>query len=146
LWVAHVGGEVKALAIDLGEGRDFFSNPQLTQVGILHSECCSRSQAHGSPGMGTAYALSPALLTFAAVSVLGFIGAAWTWLLGVALAGLIGYWVKRPVAFSRMHEASDLRGSIVRITTYVAAVYFSQLAVCSALFLTGRVLGFLLGT
>ena len=86
----------------------------------------------------------PGLLTFASVSVLGFIGAAWAWLLGAALAGVIGYWVKRPVAFTRMHEASNLRGSIVPITTYVAAVYLSQLVICSALFLAGRAFSLLL--
>ncbi len=87
----------------------------------------------------------PGLLTFAAVSVLGFIGAAWTWLLGAALAGVVGYWVKRPVVFNRMQEASELRGSIVPITTYVAAVYFSQLVMCSVLFLAGRAIGLLSG-
>jgi hypothetical protein len=87
----------------------------------------------------------PGLLTFAVVSVLGFIGAAWTWLLGAALAGVIGAWLKRPTAFSRMQEASELRGSVAPITTYVAAVYFSQLVMCSVLFLAGRAFGLLLG-
>jgi hypothetical protein len=87
----------------------------------------------------------PGLLTFAAVSVLGFIGAAWAWLLGAALAGAIGAWLKRPVAFSRMQEASELRGSIVPIGTYVAATYLSQLVMCSVLFFAGRAFGLLLG-
>jgi hypothetical protein len=84
-------------------------------------------------------------LLFAAVPVLGFIGAAWSWLFGAALAGVIGYWLIHPVVFTRMRKASILRGSIYPIGTYIAAVYFSQLVVCSVLFLVGRGFGLLLG-
>ena len=84
-------------------------------------------------------------LLFATVPVLGFIGAAWSWLLGASLAGVVGYWLIQPLAFARMREASALRGSIWPISTYVAAVYVSQLVVCSVLFLAGRVFGLLLG-
>lgn len=84
-------------------------------------------------------------LLFAAVPVLGFIGAAWSWLLGVALSGVVGYWLMRPVVFTRMREASALRRSIWPITTYLAAVYIGQLAMCSVLFLAGRAFGLLFG-
>lgn len=84
-------------------------------------------------------------LLFTAVPVLGFTGAGWSWLFGAALAGVIGYWLIQPVVFNRMRDASVLRGSIYPITTYVAAVYFGQLVVCSVLFLVGRGFGRLLG-
>lgn len=84
-------------------------------------------------------------LLFATVPVLGFIGAAWGWLFGAALAGVIGYWLIHPVVFTRMRKASTLRGSLYPIGTYIAAVYFSQLVVCSVLFLVGRGFGLLLG-
>jgi hypothetical protein len=85
------------------------------------------------------------LLLFATIPVLGFSGAAWSWLWGAALAGVVSYWLIRPLVFTRMREASTLRGSIWPITTYVAGIYVSQLAVCSVLFLAGRVMGLLIG-
>jgi hypothetical protein len=84
-------------------------------------------------------------LLLAPVSMLGFIGAGWSWLFGAALVGVVGYWLMRPMAFTRMREASVLRKSIWPITTYVSAVYVSQLVVCSALFLAGRAFGRLMG-
>jgi hypothetical protein len=45
-------------------------------------------------------------LLFAAVPVLGFFGAAWSWLFGMALVGVIGYWLIQPEVFTRMREAS----------------------------------------
>jgi hypothetical protein len=84
-------------------------------------------------------------LLFAAVPVLGFVGATWFWLFGAALAGVIGYWLIHPVVFTRMRKACILRGSIYPLTTYIAAVYISQLVVCFVLFLTGRGFGLLLG-
>lgn len=84
-------------------------------------------------------------LLFAAAPVLGFFGATWGWLFGAALAGVIGYWLINPVVFTRMRKASMMRRSIYPITTYIAAVYISQLVVCSVLFLTGRGFGLLLG-
>jgi hypothetical protein len=84
-------------------------------------------------------------LLFAAIPALGFIGAGWSWLFGAALAGVMGYWLIQPVVFTRMCEASVLRGSIYPITTYIAAVYVGQLVVCSGLFLVGRGFGLLLG-
>ena len=84
-------------------------------------------------------------LLFTAVAVLGFVGAAWSWLFGAALAGVFGYWLIHPVVFTRMREASVLRGSIYPITTYMAAVYFRQLFVCSVVFLLGRGFGLLSG-
>jgi hypothetical protein len=84
-------------------------------------------------------------LLLAPVSVLGFIGAAWSWLFGAALVGVVGYWLMRPMVFTRMREASVLRKSMWPITTYVSAVYVSQLVVCSVLFLAGRAFGRLMG-
>jgi hypothetical protein len=84
-------------------------------------------------------------LLFATVPGLGFLGAAWNWLFGVALVGVIGYWLIQPVVFTRMRETSVLRRSIVPITTYIAAVYVGQLVVCSVLILVGRGFGLLLG-
>ena len=84
-------------------------------------------------------------LLFSAVPVLGFFGAAWGWLFGVALVGVIGYWLIQPVVFTRVREASVLRRSIITITTYIAAVYVGQLVVCSVLILVGRGFGLLMG-
>jgi hypothetical protein len=84
-------------------------------------------------------------LLFAVVPALGFIGAGWSWLFGLALAGVMGYWLIQPVVFTRMCEASVLRGSIYPITTYITAVYVGQLVVCSVLFLVGRGFGLLVG-
>jgi hypothetical protein len=84
-------------------------------------------------------------LVFATVPVLGFFGAAWSWLFGVALVGVIGYWLIQPVVFTRMRKASVLRRSMFPITTYIAAVYVGQLVVCSVLILVGRGFGLLLG-
>jgi len=84
-------------------------------------------------------------LLFSAVPVLGFFGAAWSWLFGVALVGVIGYWLIQPVVFARMREASMLRRSLFPITSYIAAVYVGQLVVCSVLILVGRGFGLLLG-
>jgi hypothetical protein len=84
-------------------------------------------------------------LLFAAVPASAFMGAGWSWLFGAALAGVMGYWLIQPLVFTRMCEASVLRGSIYPITTYVTAVYVGQLVVCSVLFLIGRGVGLLLG-
>jgi hypothetical protein len=84
-------------------------------------------------------------LLFAAVPVLGFFGAAWSWLFGMALVGVIGYWLIQPEVFTRMRDASVLRRSLFPITTYIAAVYVGQLVVCSVLILVGRGFGLLLG-
>lgn len=74
--------------------------------------------------------------------ILGFVGVAWNCFFGAALAGVIGADIRG--VFTRMRKASTLRGSIWTITSYIAAVYFSQLVVCSALFLVGRGFGLVL--
>ncbi len=84
-------------------------------------------------------------LLFATVPALGFSGVGWGWLFGAAFAGVMGYWLIQPVVFTRMREASVLRGSIYPITTYITAIYVGQLVVCSVLFLVGRGFGLLLG-
>jgi hypothetical protein len=84
-------------------------------------------------------------LLFATVPVLGLFGVGWSWLFGAALTGVMGYFLIQPAVFTRMCEASVMRGSIYPITTYIATVYVGQLVVCSVLFLVGRGFGLLLG-
>jgi hypothetical protein len=80
-----------------------------------------------------------------ALPVLGFRGASWSWVFYIAIAGLVAYWMNRPMLFSRAEQESAAARSVGPIAKLLIVTYVAQVATCALLFSIGRGVGMLIG-